>query len=405
MLEITSSVEFQMSLLLLVALAGYFIASKINQSAIIGAIILGLIIGPSALGLITYTGFVSSLAHIGAVILIFVIGLEFNLKDILNVRYGLIALAGVILPWFSGYYLSKLFGLNFTSAVIVGTALTATSIAITANVLKEMGMLKTDAAKAIIGAAVIDDILGLLALSFSSQLVAGTFSYAAIALILLKVVGFLIIGTIVGYTLVSTAVIRIDNSKSAQKYPELVFMFAMMIAFFYSVSAELIGLSAIVGAFIAGVSLKDIVVKHSKPYKEGAEYLYILFGAIFFVSLGVLADLKALTWTIFWFSILLIIVAILTKVVGCGLAARMRGMSKKDSLTVGVGMSPRGEIAMIVALIGLSQGLIGQNIYVSLVMVSIITTLVTPIFLKKLLYKDMDKGPVRLKFRFSKKNG
>ena len=133
---LTSTIEFQMSLLLFVALAGYLLASRINQSAVIGEILVGLLIGPSLLGLITYTDFVRSVAHLGAVILLFVIGLEFRLKDIFNFKYSVIALVGVIVPWIGGYYLARLFGYEFGSAVFVGTALTATSIAITANVLR-----------------------------------------------------------------------------------------------------------------------------------------------------------------------------------------------------------------------------------------------------------------------------
>src|SRR3989338_6633234 len=186
----TSTIEFQMSLLLFVALAGYLLASRINQSAVIGEIIAGLIIGPSLLGLITYTDFVASIAHLGAIILLFVIGLEFKLKEIFNIKYGFIALVGVIVPWIGGFFLTRIFGYSFGSAVFVGTALTATSIAITANVLREMGRLQTEAAKAIIGAAVIDDVLSLLALSISTQVVAGTFSWSATAFVLLKAIIF-----------------------------------------------------------------------------------------------------------------------------------------------------------------------------------------------------------------------
>src|SRR3990167_6917630 len=171
-----TTIEFQMSLLLFVALAGYLLASRINQSAVIGEIIVGVIIGPSLFGLITYTDFVASVAHLGAIILLFVVGLEFKLKDIFNVKYSFIALIGVIIPWMGGFFTARLFGYEFGSAVFVGTALTATSIAITANVLREMGKLQTEAAKAIIGAAVIDDVLSLLALSVSEQIVAGTIS-------------------------------------------------------------------------------------------------------------------------------------------------------------------------------------------------------------------------------------
>ena len=155
------TIEFQMSLLLFVALAGYLVAARINQSAVVGAILVGILIGPSLLGLITYTDFVRSIAQLGAIILLFVIGLEFKPNEIFHIKYGIIALVGVIVPWIGGYYVADFFGYSFRSSIFVGTALTATSIAITANVLREMGRLQTAAAKAIIGAAVIDDVLAL----------------------------------------------------------------------------------------------------------------------------------------------------------------------------------------------------------------------------------------------------
>src|SRR3989344_8047816 len=219
---LASTIEFQMSLLLFVALAGYLLAARINQSAVIGEILVGIIIGPSLLGLITYTDFVASVAHLGAIILLFVVGLEFKLKDIFNLKYTWIALSGVIFPWIMGYFLAKLFGYDFGSAVFVGTALTATSIAITANVLREMGKLQTDAAKAIIGAAVIDDVLSLLALSVSEQMVSGTVSLASISLVFINAIAFLVIGSYVGYKFLSRLVARLDETKIAKKFPEFV---------------------------------------------------------------------------------------------------------------------------------------------------------------------------------------
>lgn len=384
--EILSSIEFQMSLLLFVALAGYLLASRINQSAVIGEILVGILIGPSVFALITYTDFVRSLATLGAVILLFVVGLEFKIKDIFNVKYGVIALAGVIVPWIGGFYLSKAFGYNFASAVFVGTALTATSIAITANVLREMGKLQTDAAKAIIGAAVIDDVLSLLILAFSEQIVSGVLSVGSISFIFAKAVVFLILGAYIGQKYISRLIEKIDKSETGKKFPEFVFIFAMMTAFFYAMIAEYIGLSAIVGAFLAGVALEGVVIRHGKDYREGAEYLHIIFASIFFVSLGIIADFHSLTYSVMWFLIALTIVAVLTKVIGCYIPAKLSGMTHKDASIVGFGMSPRGEVAMIVALIGLNQGLIQQDIYVSLVIMSLLTTIITPIVLRNWLY-------------------
>ena len=385
---IFSSVEFQMSLLLFVALGGYLLASKINQSAIVGVIFAGLIIGPSVLGLVTYTDFVRSIANLGAIILLFVIGLEFKVKDIFKWKHGHIALIGVIVPWIGGYLVAKLFGYPFATAIFIGTALTATSVAITANVLRETNKLQSDVAKAIIGAAVIDDVLGLLVLSTSQNIAAGNFAFFSVMFILIKALLFVIFGVIIGAIYLSKVVRRLDNSSLAQKYPETVFIFAMMIAFLYALLAESIGLSSIIGAFIAGISLEGVILKRGKDYKQGAEYLQIIFASIFFISLGILADVHALTWGVILFLLVLTIIAIFTKVVGCFVPAKLHGISDRDSLIVGFGMSPRGEVAMIVALIGLNAGIIKQDIYVSLVFMSLITTIVTPIILRRWFFRN-----------------
>jgi len=382
-----TSPEFQMSLLLFVALGGYLIASRINQSAVIGLILVGIVVGPSLLGWITYTDFVRGLAHLGAVVLLFVIGLEFSLKDILSIRNGVIAGVGVIIPWIGGYGLAVLFGYDMPSAIFIGTALTATSIAITANVLKELGKLQTEAAKAIIGAAVIDDVLSLLALAISIDVVGGTVSAGGIALVAIKAVAFIVIAGAIGLLVISRSLERLDNTEFVKKFPEFIFIFAMMMAFLYAMLAEAVGLSAIVGAFIAGVSFEGVRLFHSKSLKEGAEYLQIIFASIFFVSLGILVDFHAMTPEIALFLVVLTIIAIITKVIGCGVPARMMGLCTKDALIVGFGMAPRGEVAMIVALIGLEAGVIGQGVYVVIVLMSLLTTLITPIVYRNWFFR------------------
>lgn len=386
--EISSSIEFQMSLLLFIALSGYLIASRIGQPAVVGEILVGMVIGPSVLGWITYTDFVSSVAHLGAVILLFVIGLEFKLKDIAKVKYMVIAFAGIIFPWLGGFFLARAFGFETSRAVLIGVALTATSIAVTADTLKEIGKLQTDAAKAIIGAAVIDDVLALLALSVAHQMAKGTLSFETTSLALLKSCGFLVLGALLGHYVLSRLIIRLDNSKLAKKYPEFVFIFAMMVAFFYGMMAELAGLSAIVGSFIAGVSMEGVGIKFSRSFKEGSEYLRIIFASVFFVSLGIIADVKALTPEILGYLLLLTGVAVFTKVLGCSLPSRLYGLSNRDSLVVGFGMAPRGEVAMIIALLALNEGIIDQPNYVVLVLMSLLTTLVTPLVLRFWLYRD-----------------
>ncbi len=376
-----------MSLLMFVALAGYLIAYRVNQSAVVGIIIAGILVGPSLLGLITYTDFVSTLAHLGAVVMLFTIGLEFNVRDIIKPRNFAIAMLGVLVPALAGYLLGSVFGYDFKASVFIGTALTATSIAITAKVLREMGKLQTEAAKAIIGAAVIDDVLALLALSVSEGLVHGGISVASVLVTVAKAAGFIALGIVIGRGLLNKLIVRLDGTKIAHKYPESIFIFAIMVAFLYALLADAAGLSAIVGSFLAGASFAGVRLTRGMIFREGAEHLQVIFASIFFVSLGIIIDLHQMTLSAVWFVLALTVVAMAAKIVGCGVPAAMLRMGARDSLVVGVGMVPRGEVAMIVALIGLGEGLIGQEVYTAVIIMSLLTTIVPPLILRSWLFK------------------
>lgn len=378
-----ATIELQISLVLLFALAGYLLSSRINQSAVVGVIIVGIAIGPSLFHLIEYSVAIKMLAHLGAIMLLFSIGLEFRIRDIYRMKYMLIGLIGIILPWIAGYFLGYFFGYGFKESMLIGVALTATSIAITAKVLEEMKKLNTPAAKAIIGAAVIDDVLGLLALSVTIQSTTGDIEVVEILTIAIKATVFLIAGIFAAPHL-KKLFLKVDEKKFAKNFPDFLFIMSIMFCFLYASIAEVIGLSAIVGAFLSGAVLEGVKFKNSKDLKEGAEYLHVIFGAIFFISLGILANLRELTIDILPFFAVLLIVAILTKVVGCGVASKIVGYNKTESLIIGFGMSPRGEVAMIVALIGLTSKIIRQDIYVSIVLMSLMTTIITPIVIRKL---------------------
>lgn len=375
-----ANVEFQISLLLFIALAGYLLALRLGQSVVIGEILVGILVGPSVLSLVSYSAFVKELATMGAIFLLFVVGLHTKFREIYTARSLAIALGGVAVPWLGGYALATLFGYGAVSAVFVGTALTATSIAITAHVLKEMGRLDTEAAKAIIGAAVVDDVLGLLALSLAAEFAAHSISLPSVASKAAIAALFLAAGLCIGMLFISRQLARLDAVAMRRKTPQITFIAAIAIAFAYSVAAEAVGLSAIVGAFIAGVSLENVKIK---SYREGSEYLEMIFASIFFVSLGVLVNVQAAA-SAGVFLIALTAVAALTKFAGCWLPARALGMPAKDAAIVGVGMIPRGEIAMIAALYGLGAGLIGQEVYSAILLMSLLTTIATPMLLKRL---------------------
>ncbi len=377
------SLELQISLGLFFALGGYLLSSRFNQSSVVGVILIGVVMGPSMLNLIGYTDAISVLAHLGAILLMFSVGLEFRIRDVYRTKYFFIALSGLLLPWIAGYFTGVLFGYEFRESMFIGVSLTATSIAITAKVLEERKSLNSAAAKAIIWAAVIDDVLGLIALSVVVQTVSGDLSVPALAKSTVKAILFMAAGTLAGPK-VKAFFLRMDEKTVAKRYPEFLFMMAVTFCFLYASAAEVVGLSAIVGAFLAGAVLEGVRFRHSKGLKEGAEYLHFVFGAIFFVSLGILVDLRALSMAILPFMVVLLLVAMATKILGCGLSSRLAGYSTSESLAIGFGMVPRGEVATIIALIGLTSKAITQDLYVCVVLMSLITTIMTPVMLQKL---------------------
>ncbi|MBI4175920.1 MAG: cation:proton antiporter [Candidatus Aenigmarchaeota archaeon] len=378
-MQVTETLGFQMSLFLFAALLGYALAVRIGQSAVVGSILIGILIGPSALGLITYNDIVRTLAELGAIFLLFTVGLECNFREVYTRRNFLIALSGVIIPFILGYLVTVLFSYGTLQALFVGTALAATSIAITANVLKELGKLSTATAKVIIGAAVIDDILGLILLSITTGVVRSEVSLASIGLRVLAAALF--VGATFLFTpLLSRLILRVDRWATRTGHFQVTIIAAMTIAFGYSTLAEAIGLSAIVGAFLAGLSLEPLGIK---SYREGAYYYEMLFSAVFFVSLGVLVSLREVT-LISWFLPALLIAAFAGKLAGCYLPARMSGMGGRDALIVSTGMIPRGEVAMIVALFGLTSGALGQELYGTILLMALVTTMAVPFLIRKL---------------------
>jgi Kef-type K+ transport system membrane component KefB len=376
-----------MSLLLAVALAGHLLSGLVRQPAVVGQILAGLVVGPSVFGWITYTTFVANIAHLGAIVLLFVVGLEFRARELASVRPFMIAVAGIIVPWFTGYLVARGFGFDSDRALLIGVALSATSIAITADALRELGRLQSPEARLIIGAAVIDDVLALLALSMVDQLGSGVIDPVEIVMMAIKAILFIGVGAWLGQRLLAPLSERIDASKLAVRSPEFVFVLGLLTAFVYALVAESLNLSAIVGAFVAGVVFEGIHVNKSQSVHVGAGYVRAAFGAVFFVSLGVLADLRFLGAETLVFAGALSLVAFFSKFIGCGLSARATGSSARESMIIGIGMAPRGEVAMVIALLALNRGVIEQPAYVALVLMSLMTTLVVPVLLRNWLYR------------------
>ena len=382
------SIEFQMTALLGVALLGHLLSNLVKLPAVVGQIIAGLMIGPSLLGIITYGDFVANVAHLGAIVLLFVVGLEFRARDLAGFRPFAIAIAGIVLPWGGGYMLALGFGFDTGRAVLIGVTLSATSIAITADTLRELGKLQSKEAKLIIGAAVIDDVLALLALSMADQISTGSLTFSSTIPILLKAIVFVGGGIWLGQKLMTPLAKKIDESTLSDRSPEFIFVLGLLMAFSYAMVAEYLHLSAIVGAFVAGVVFEGIHVTKSRSVHVGAEYVRAAFGAVFFVSLGVLADLRTLGWDTIVFAATLTAVALATKLIGCGVAARLTGLNTHSSIAIGVGMAPRGEVAMVIALLALNRGVIEQPAFVAIVLMSLLTTLIVPIVLRTVIYKQ-----------------
>jgi Kef-type K+ transport system membrane component KefB len=384
----------ELAVLLSVAFVGYLLAAFTRQSVVIGEILVGLAVGPSLLGLIQPGDFVEGLALMGAIVLLFVVGLQHEFHEIFRGRYALIALAGVVVPWLGGYAFALASGYPFLSALFIGTALTATSIAITANVLVELGRLQSEAGKAILGAAVIDDVLGLVALALTIQLAQqGSVQLPQVAWLIAKAALLIVVGGYGGKRLAQPLLERVDRSRIGERHPTAPFLLAMNIAFVYALASELLGLSGIVGAFLAGVALTKTRSMRGRSFREGAEYLTTILASIFFVSLGVLVDLHQVSLAIVPFVLALTLIAMLTKFVGCALPARALGLGWRESALVGVGMAPRGEVALIAALLALRAGAVGQEVYTAVVLMSLFTTLATPPLLKALAGPAPRKAP------------
>ncbi|HLD39083.1 MAG TPA: cation:proton antiporter [archaeon] len=384
-----SFIWLELSIVLFAALIGYLFSRGIKQPVSIGLIIAGIIIGPSVFSAVNYTD-VSILAQIGGIILLFLVGLESNFREIYTKKAFKVALAGIFVPLIFGYIVALMFGLNTISALFIAAALSATSIGITAAVLKEMGKLSTETGKLIIGAAVIDDILGLLVLSVVASLPAG-FEIFSVASTAIKAIVFVVVAIFIGDKLLVRLVDFFDYHIIGVHSPKTTFMLAMAIAFAYSFIAEWIGLSAIVGAFLAGISLARS--RNVKLFYAGTEYLEAIFTSIFFVSLGIIVSISDAI-SVWPLIIVLTVVAAATKVIGCGYTAKKLGFSWKDSKIVGVGMMPRGEVALIIGLYGITLGVITNAVYSAIVFMAFLTTILTPFILNKLYAEEKIKKPL-----------
>lgn len=353
---------------------------RLRQPAVVGQILAGIIIGPSVLALVQPNEITSTLAEIGVIFLLFTVGLETKPHDILRVGKSafLVAVLGVIVPFVAGYVLMELWGAPNIESLFIGTAMVATSVGITAKVLGDLGLIEHDTSRIILGAAVIDDILGLLVLAVVSSLAQGSINYLELALTAALSIGFLIFVMLVGAPAVTRMAPRIENLRLANS----LFAFGLVLCLALSVAAAYIGVAAIVGAFVAGMSLAEATEDNPTMHKQIAgvtDFLvpFFLVGIGLQLKLDVFRDSSTLALTA-----IITVVAVITKLIGGGLGVLNLGWRKAGQ--VGVGMIPRGEVGIVVAQIGLGMSVITDSLYGVVLFMAVATTIVAPPLLKVL---------------------
>ncbi|EOU1701447.1 cation:proton antiporter [Clostridium perfringens] len=374
---------FDLALILISTKLFGLITKKVRMPQVVGALVAGVILGPAILNVLSETEFIQKLAELGVIVLMFTAGLETDINQLKKTGKAsfIIAVLGVIIPLAGGFFIASIFNKGndvntILQNVFIGIILTATSVSITVETLKEMGKLNTRAGNAILGAAIIDDILGIIALTITTSLADPSIN---VIIVLAKIVMFFIFAGFAGY-LFHWAFIKLDEryQRDLRRFVIIAFVFCLLLSF---CAEEFFGVADITGAFIAGLVISDS--NRSKYLNSRFETLsYMLLSPIFFASIGIKVQLTAMTKTIFIFAILLLLVAILSKVFGCALGAKLCKYSNREAVQIGTGMISRGEVALIVANKGIAMGLMLPEFLAPVVIVVVVTTIVTPILLK-----------------------
>ncbi len=373
-------------ILLFTKLFGLF-TRRLHMPQVVGALLAGVVLGPAALNVLHETDFIKQLAELGVIVLMFNAGLETNITELRRAGKAsfVIALIGVLVPLAGGFGLACIFNRGdlvqgntsaFLQNMFIGVILTATSVSISVETLKELGKLDTRAGSAILGAALIDDVIGIIALTVISS-----FADASVNIwfVLLKIFLFFVFVGGVGFVFYKlfTLVLKRDG-RDLRRYVIVAFVFCLGLSF---VAEHFFGVADITGAYFAGLIICN--TQKSKYIASRFETLsYILLSPIFFASIGLSVQLPSMSATILWFSALLLVVAIITKIVGCGLGAKLCGYTNDESVQIGVGMISRGEVALIVANKGAALGIMSSVFFGPTIIIVIVTTIITPILLK-----------------------
>ncbi|MEO8041141.1 MAG: cation:proton antiporter [Acidobacteriota bacterium] len=359
---------------------------RLKQPAVVGEIIAGVIIGPSLLGWVQPSELITILAEIGVIFLLFTVGLETKPQAIFQVgrRAVMVGVLGVILPFVAGYFIAMAWDGSFAEAMFIGAAMVATSVGITARVLGSMGLLDRETARIILGAAVIDDILGLIILSLVSAVSQGSVSYAGLAKTAAAAILFTVFVGLIGSKVMTGLAPSIERLRLSKPF----FNLGLILCLGLSVASVYVGVAAIIGAFLAGMALAEATEGNHKMHRltSGITEFLVPF---FLVNIGMQLDLAVFRdMSVVSLAAIITIAAVITKFVGCGLGAW--GMTRREMGQIGVGMVPRGEVGIVVAQIGLGLGVISGHFFASVLFMAVATTLIAPPLIKIFYSEDRD---------------
>lgn len=369
--------------MLIVQLAAILFAAKIagdisvrlGQPAVLGKLLIGIVLGPSVLGIVEDTDILKEISQIGVILLMFIAGLETDIDQFKRTGKAAtyVGVLGIVVPLALGYVAGMAIGLSMEKAVFLGLLLSATSVSISVQALKEMNQLKSKEGSAILGAAVIDDILVIIALAFLMSLTGSDIQLSAVILkkVIFFAVAILLAWKVVPLVLRLFAPLRVSES---------VISAALIICFAFAYFAETAGVAAIIGAYIAGLAVSFTNYKQ-EVFEKMETIGYSIFVPVFFTSIGVAVEFSGALKHV-WLMLGLSVLAVLTKLVGAALGAKLAGFSWNSSFAVGAGMVSRGEVALIIAGIGLETRLLTSDLFAVLVVVVLVTTIVTPPLLK-----------------------
>lgn len=379
---------FEIGIILLAAKAAGYLSTRIGQPSVFGELLVGVVLGPSLLD-VTHLVFITDkhlpeiiaeIGELGVLLLMFLAGLELHISDLTkNVRVaGYAGTLGVVFPVLLGFGAGELIGMEFSHAMFLGLTLGATSVSISAQVLIELKMLRSRVGLGLLGAAVFDDVLVILLLSTYLALESGSAGLGPILLVVGKMLLFMLLSAGFGIWLLPRLVRRTARLSISQGVVTL----ALVVLLFFGLAAELIGgMAAITGTFLAGLFFARTPEK--QEIESGLHALaYSFFVPIFFVTIGLNVNIRELDASALWIMLIITVVAIIGKIIGSGLGAKMGRFTWRESLQIGIGMVSRGEVGLIVAKVGLDQGLLSTDLFSAIVGMVLITTLVTPPMLR-----------------------